>query len=428
MSPTRWFAALLLCCSLPALAQFPTAQFTQDEVVVLESAGFVELTITISGPGFGGLPIFTQNESATAPLDFAAQSTWLNWSGGDATPRQFQVPLVSDALSEGEESFLVRLGSGDGVDPGVPATLRVRIVDDTSSPQAFFVLPDGIPLRPDGSAVFAAEGGSDLVLTLRLAEFPQSPVAIQYVVEPGGASQQVLFVDTQSVELAIPSPVADPGDHFVRRSVRILSPNPKFDAEWFETWYAFLEDFFGDPCSYCVVNLVLAKLGIGTCDNACAIVYGSECDLPPSKGGAPTTILRRYRDEILASTPAGQAFIELYESVSPSAVSALLRDPTLPFDIWRAQDDWIAAIAALTDDAGATVSISTKMESDLIDLTTRLIALGGEGTAEVAQALNALTLEPLSGLTMLQFQTRVELVGGGVPMRQESWGALKSHY
>jgi hypothetical protein len=428
MLQARWFGPLLLGCSLPALAQFPTAQFTQDEIVVFEGAGVVELTISISGPGFGGLPIFTQDESATAPLDYTAQSSWLMWSAGDTAPKQIQVPIVSDTLSEGEESFLVRLGAGDGVDPGVPATVRVRIVESTAAPQAFFVLPDGIPLRPDGSAAFAAEGGSDLVLTLQLDQFPQSPVAVQYVVEPGGTPQQVLFADTQSVELTIQSPPADPGDSFVRRTVRILSPSSKFGAEWFEAWYGFLEVFFGEPCSYCGVNLVLAKLGIGTCDEVCAIVYGSECELPPSKGGVPTAILRRYRDEILAGTPVGQSFIELYETVSPSAVSALLRDPTLPFDIWRAQDDWIAAIASLLDGAGESAIVSAKMESDLVDLVTRLIALGGAGTAEVAQILDALTQQPLSGLSMQQLQARIELVGGGVATQQQSWGALKSHY
>ncbi len=115
------------CPSFPG-----TLQFTAATASVGEAAGSVTLTVSrINGSdGPASVNVQTVGGTATAGADFTAQSATLNWAAGDATSRTLVVPIVNDALVEGNETFSVVLSSPAGATLGAVTSVTVTIVDD----------------------------------------------------------------------------------------------------------------------------------------------------------------------------------------------------------------------------------------------------------------------------------------------------------
>lgn len=76
-----------------------------------EAAGAVTISVTRTGGDSGAVSVnyTTANGTATSPSDYLATSGTLNWNHGETVPKSFTVPLYTDALVEGTESFQVRL-------------------------------------------------------------------------------------------------------------------------------------------------------------------------------------------------------------------------------------------------------------------------------------------------------------------------------
>lgn len=121
-------------------------QFSADRYTVNESAGFITVQVTrignLAGPATvnyttsdsaGLASCVAQNGTASERCDFATTVGTLRFADGEAG-KTFIVPIVNDALVEGNENFGLLLGSPTGATLGSPQVATVTIVDDDTSP------------------------------------------------------------------------------------------------------------------------------------------------------------------------------------------------------------------------------------------------------------------------------------------------------
>ncbi|HYV82167.1 MAG TPA: PQQ-dependent sugar dehydrogenase [Pyrinomonadaceae bacterium] len=107
-------------------------QFSATGYVVNENAGSVTVSVTRSGNTSNASTInyATTNGSATQPADFATTSGSLQFAPGE-TLKTFIIPIVDDALVEGNETLNLVLSSPDGASvEGSPFTSTITILDD----------------------------------------------------------------------------------------------------------------------------------------------------------------------------------------------------------------------------------------------------------------------------------------------------------
>ncbi len=110
-----------------------TVQFTAATASGAEGAGTVTLTVTRSGGTAGPITVnyASADNTAAAPADYTAVSGQLSWADGDGSSRQIVVPIVDDAVVEGNETFTVTLTDlpGGGF-VGSPSSVTVTILDN----------------------------------------------------------------------------------------------------------------------------------------------------------------------------------------------------------------------------------------------------------------------------------------------------------
>jgi uncharacterized repeat protein (TIGR01451 family) len=107
-------------------------QFSSTAYVVNENAGSVTVSVTRSGNTTLATTInfATSNGSATQPNDYTSTTGSLQFAPGE-TVKTFTIPIINDALVEGNETINVVLSSpgGGGVE-GSPFTSSIVILDD----------------------------------------------------------------------------------------------------------------------------------------------------------------------------------------------------------------------------------------------------------------------------------------------------------
>ncbi len=97
---------------------------------VPETAGTVAITVTRSGAGDGtaSVDVGTVDGTATAGGDYTAVTQTVSWAAGELGPKVVNVPILTDADLEADETFLVVLSNAIGVTV-VDATSVVTITD-----------------------------------------------------------------------------------------------------------------------------------------------------------------------------------------------------------------------------------------------------------------------------------------------------------
>ena len=122
-----------------------TMQFSATGYVVNENAGSVVVNVTRSGNTSSASTInyATTNGSAIQPSDYTSTSGSLQFAAGE-TLKTFIIPIVDDALIEGNETINVVLSSPDsGAIEGAPFTSTITILDDDKP----LILTDEITAR-----------------------------------------------------------------------------------------------------------------------------------------------------------------------------------------------------------------------------------------------------------------------------------------
>jgi hypothetical protein len=125
-----------------------SVQFSQSAYSVSESASFVQITITRTGSVAGPASVnFTTSDSAglvnctavtgiaSERCDYATTTGTARFAAGENSSSIF-IPIVNDALVEGNENFGISLSSPSGVTLGAPATATITITDNDAAPSA----------------------------------------------------------------------------------------------------------------------------------------------------------------------------------------------------------------------------------------------------------------------------------------------------
>ncbi|WP_018973615.1 Calx-beta domain-containing protein [Rudaea cellulosilytica] len=137
-----WSAVFLVAglANSPLVVATPgdAANFSATSVTVNESAGTVNLTVLRQGVGGGiaSVDYSTSNFTAMAPGDYTTTAGTLSWGDGDLTPRTITVPIIDDAIHEGDESFYVALSNPQGLALGILPSEAVVITDNDAAPPA----------------------------------------------------------------------------------------------------------------------------------------------------------------------------------------------------------------------------------------------------------------------------------------------------
>ncbi len=109
-------------------------QFLTSASTVSESAGAVVLSVARVGGSDGVVSVSyaTANGTAVAPSDYQARAGLLTWASGDSSNKIISVPVSDDALSEGNETFVLTLSAPTG--GAILASPAQSIVTLTDSP------------------------------------------------------------------------------------------------------------------------------------------------------------------------------------------------------------------------------------------------------------------------------------------------------
>jgi DNA/RNA endonuclease G (NUC1) len=112
-------------------------QFSAATYNIAENGGSVTINVTRTGGSDGAVSVnyATSNGTATAGADYTATSGTLNFANGDAVSKTFTVPVLDDAIYEGNETVTLTLSSpAGGATLGSPTTSTLTIVENDPQP------------------------------------------------------------------------------------------------------------------------------------------------------------------------------------------------------------------------------------------------------------------------------------------------------
>ena len=124
------------------------AAFRVDTATVTESAGSVTIPVSRSGSFVGSLTVnyATKSQTAVAGQDFTAISGALTWADGETADKQIVVPILSDNLVEGAETFLVTMNTQVGGFGSTPCTVTIKDAPYQQWQKAWW--PSALPTLP----------------------------------------------------------------------------------------------------------------------------------------------------------------------------------------------------------------------------------------------------------------------------------------
>ncbi len=134
-------------------------QFNSANFIVREDDGGVEISIARSGESFGQVTVdySTSNGTATSGTDYPSTAGTLTFADGE-TSKTFIVPVYSDSLIEGSETFNLNLNAATGgASLGSPAV--VTITDTTTSNGTAICDRISVILKGAGSTWVRCPGG-----------------------------------------------------------------------------------------------------------------------------------------------------------------------------------------------------------------------------------------------------------------------------
>lgn len=118
--------------------------------------------------------------------------------------------------------------------------------------------------------------------------------------------------------------------------------------------------------------------------------------------------LRSFRDELMMASPAGRYYSALYTTYSPDLRRAILRRPTVIFDLHSSYGAWLDALAALVAGEGDATPVTPDMATDLNRILDTLASSASPGLARAIAAERArLELHSLAGTSIGALWQRV---------------------
>ncbi|NJR22636.1 MAG: hypothetical protein HC786_10970 [Richelia sp. CSU_2_1] len=207
--------------------QFSAPTFSVNEDGTPVAA--VTVTRTGSSAGTASATVNLTNGTATAPGDYTGTPIAVNFAAGDTAPKTIVIPIVDDALVEGNESINLTLTNPTGssrVTLGTQSTATLNVVDNDNagtlqfSAPTFSVNEDGTPVaavtvtRTGGSAG-AVSATANLTNGTATApgDYTGTPIAVNFAAGDTAAKTIVvpivndtLVEGTETVNLTLASP------------------------------------------------------------------------------------------------------------------------------------------------------------------------------------------------------------------------------
>lgn len=449
-----------VCVGLAAFAWMDVARaqevyLSSTSYEVVEGTPQVTITVEVTAPvqEYGGCLVSFEDGEAEKGADYVPLGGWVDWFGGDASPKEVIVSIVDDMEIEPTETFTATISYGKVLEIGSPSAATISIQDDDGGgeePYAYVDMTGATQNRSEEWVVFAPAGEA-FEVTVRYTEIPQSPVAVDWESDVAPYSGTVVFdgSDEETVTLQLDSPRGAGAMELAEfRLIQEAGRSPRargFDPRVFEVFVAE-GGLTGTNCWACVFYLFTNLADFGPCPIKCILIDVCEPGFPrgagrtsaahsrPPRAGDEviplrTELLRRYRDEVLTSSETGQYYVSEYESHSTDAVWATLRRPLLVFRIAEAIEAWIPALEDLLDGTGASVVVSQEMVDRLNVVLDAFEAVGSPSFAtKIANERDKLQVDAMVGLTAAEVQQQIETLGGETPTETISWGALKSRF
>lgn len=187
-----------------------TLQFASPAHAVAENGAPITFTVTRTGGTVGSVQVSygPSGGTATAGLDYTIIGDKLFFGHEDSTPKSFQVVLVDDALSEGDELVTLALSQPiGGAAIGDPGSAVLTILDDEAPPcpvtlqltgevvattelftatQSIAAGDPGAPFRVVAGGVAELRAGASIVLNQELAIEAGGSLAL--VVDPNACA------------------------------------------------------------------------------------------------------------------------------------------------------------------------------------------------------------------------------------------------
>lgn len=96
-------------------APVDSVQFSAATFSVNEASGLVTISVTRGAAGAAATVNYaTSNGTATQPGDYTATAGTLTWAAGDASTQTFDVPVLTDGATEGDETINLTLSLASG--------------------------------------------------------------------------------------------------------------------------------------------------------------------------------------------------------------------------------------------------------------------------------------------------------------------------
>lgn len=451
---TRVLPLLGLCVVPPPAARAqtpPVVRFTATQFVVNENATPGRATLALSRPLDAPLKVYYQIEAGTATmgLDFTGGYVYSQLEPGVLVSQAALVPISDDHEAERPETIVITLQpSGSNYTIGEPSTATLTILDDESpGPSARFEIADDIPLGEQGEIVLAAAPGTPASADIVVDPLPAGGTTVFYRGDADNVVHALAFAGTARQTIALPSPPAIAGALHTVNTIRILNPGsaPGFGAAAAASsttiaFHGFLSGIFGGELGNCVAcglaYLLDTTAGIGCAalSDVCAVNCGTSSGRVPAPAGLPAVdtpvgvaLLRRYRDEVLTTTPGGIAYRDLYASLSPGLLAATLKRPTLLQHASRVWTLWLPAVSAAVNHAGAAFAITPEMQAALTAWADGVAAVADPAVVADLNRIRAnLRVDQLAGTTVDALQARI--AQGDVPVRHVGWSEIKLFY
>jgi hypothetical protein len=233
--------------------------------------------------------------------------------------------------------------------------------------------------------------------------------------------------------LSIPNPFrlglpgATAGQFPVR--MNLMSGGSCYGQDMQEAIYYFVDfdslDVPDDACLSCLVAMWMYLVNIlPECPADCSPEsdFGSFLCLFLGEGPGPLVrpagaagtsgflaTLRTLRDQVMATSPAGQRYTQLYADQSPALIRVVPSRPWLVWMIGDALPPWLTALNALVAGQGAGATITQQMMDDWLAIVAEFQAGAPPAAAAVIQAeLDRLDLPSFVGLNMDEARARFE--------------------
>ncbi|MFK7805381.1 MAG: Calx-beta domain-containing protein [Anaerolineae bacterium] len=143
-----------------------------------EEDGVMQVTVTLTGEATVGATIdyATVAGTAIAGVDYTSVAGTLNFGVGE-TSKTFDVPILDDDITEGDETFSVSIANPSAYGLGEPSIALITIIDDESSAIISFAEP-----------ISAGEADGQMAVTLELNPVSDVPVTVDLSSADGTAT------------------------------------------------------------------------------------------------------------------------------------------------------------------------------------------------------------------------------------------------